>query len=103
MNLQTPRINNETLLYLLKEIYDNILEITQLVIWRLWYKIMWAADLGKMAVKICKLKNVQKTRLNRGVAYNETIANIIKDVVKDNDLKFYVYDLVPSGDVGISF
>lgn len=59
--------------------------------------------LGKMAVKICKLKNVQKTRPNRGVAYNETIANIIKDVVKDNDVKFYVYDLDPSGDVGISF
>ncbi|ODS38201.1 MAG: carbamoyltransferase HypF [Candidatus Altiarchaeales archaeon WOR_SM1_86-2] len=62
-----------------------------------------AEGLAEIAVRIAKKNNIGIIGLSGGVGYNETIVNVIKKKVEENNLEFLTHSKIPCGDGGISF
>jgi hydrogenase maturation protein HypF len=61
-----------------------------------------AKGLGKLAVKCACEKRVGAVGVSGGVAYNQAIVKGIREIINENDLKFFTQTRAPPGDGGIS-
>jgi len=116
MKLEAAAIKGRDLLKLEPIIKDNILNTTPLVheifIQRNTHAVAnlafsaqsyLAKGLAQLAVEEAKRLDVDAVGFSGGVAYNEHITQTIRNVVKENRLRFVVHELVPPGDGGVSF
>lgn len=62
-----------------------------------------AAGLARLAIEAAQKDGLKDIALGGGVAYNEAIADTIKDEIEKAGLRLYVNEKVPCGDGGISF
>ena len=89
--------------YLMKEIFENLnnYSVSDLAYSAQYYV---AQGLAGLAVRRAKQKkNVDAIGFSGGVAHNEFITKVIREVVEESGLKFFGHNLVPPGDGGISF
>jgi len=62
-----------------------------------------AKGLAQLAANEAKRQGVDVVGFSGGVANNEHITQVIRNVVEENGLRFIVHELVPPGDGGVSF
>jgi hydrogenase maturation protein HypF len=62
-----------------------------------------ARGLAELAIKEAERLNVKAIGFSGGVACNEHITLTIRHIVEESGFKFFVHNLVPPGDGGISF
>lgn len=98
-----PRINNDILetTYLLKEIFENqkTYSVADLAYSAQSYL---ARGVAQLAISKAKSRSVEGIGFSGGVAHNEFLSNMIRAIVEDASLSFYVHNKIPPGDGGIS-
>jgi len=62
-----------------------------------------AKGLARLAVEAAQKTGINTIGFSGGVAYNKNIMLAIKKHVEKNGVKFYVHEVLPAGDGGISF
>lgn len=62
-----------------------------------------AKGLAQLAVEAAQKTGINAIGFSGGVAYNKHIMLAIKKHVEENGVKFYVHEVLPAGDGGISF
>jgi hydrogenase maturation protein HypF len=62
-----------------------------------------ARGLAELAVKECDRLGVQAVGFSGGVAYNEHISRVIRNIVEGEGFNFFTHIQIPPGDGGISF
>ncbi len=62
-----------------------------------------AKSLAEIAMEKADEKGINNIVISGGCAYNEHISTRIKEIVEKNGYKFYINEVVPCGDGGISF
>jgi len=62
-----------------------------------------SSSLAMAAIMEAERKGVESIVLSGGCAYNEHITGIIKEMVEEHDLNFFLPSSIPCGDGGISF
>ncbi|WP_048135562.1 carbamoyltransferase HypF [Methanolobus tindarius] len=88
---------------LLFELYNKLNENEYSIPELAWaYEDAFARGVSEMAVRAAKRTGIDVVGLTGGVAYNEHISYRIRDIIKENDLKFISHSKVPCGDAGIS-
>lgn len=62
-----------------------------------------AEGLAQLAIEAAQETGVKAVGFSGGVAYNKYITLTIKRHIEENGFKFYVHEILPAGDGGISF
>jgi hydrogenase maturation protein HypF len=62
-----------------------------------------AKGLAALAIQGTKAKNVKNVGFSGGVACNQILAELIREKVEAEGLRFFVHETVPAGDGGVSF
>ncbi|WMW25137.1 carbamoyltransferase HypF [Methanolobus sediminis] len=88
---------------LLFELYNKLSENEYSIPELAWaYEDAFARGVSEMAVRAAKRTGIDIVGLTGGVAYNEHISYLIRDIIKENDLKFISHSEIPCGDAGVS-
>jgi hydrogenase maturation protein HypF len=62
-----------------------------------------AKGLANMAIQAANTKSVKNIGFSGGAACNQILSQLMQQTIKDAGLKFFVHEMVPAGDGGISF
>jgi len=88
--------------YLIEEIYRNLGRVS---VADLAYSahVYLAKGLATLAIQSANAEGVRNVGFSGGVACNQILVQLMRETVKANGLRFFVHEVVPSGDGGVSF
>jgi len=103
LNLK-PILHNEILdtTALLSTIYQNISKISTANLAYSAHAYL-AKGLASLAVQRASAAGIKNVGFSGGAACNQILAELIRETVESEGLRFFVHELVPAGDGGISF
>jgi hydrogenase maturation protein HypF len=62
-----------------------------------------ARSLAEVAIREADRLSVEHVGFTGGVAYNDRIVSLVREIVISQGLKFYTHNSIPPGDGGLSF